>query len=430
MLSIRKGMALVLAGTLLVAAGCGGGSKTQEQKPAEAPKQEAAKAPVKIQFWHGMADDSAHGKVLASLVKEFNDTHKDIVVEATYQGSYADLEKKLVGALQANTPPQVVQATDSMLVKLVDQKAVQALDSYVPANEKADYPAGLLAAQTFKEGNESKLYGLPFNKSMIILVYNKAVVKTPPKNWEEFKKISQEVSIKDKRWGTAFNADVYYFGTHYAQTGGAWMDKDETKVLFNGPEGVQALSLIVDMVKNGSAIQVQPKTYQSDYFNDGRAAMIATTSASLAYLKPANGDPFGVAPLYAGPANDSVPLSGANVVMISGLKKEEADAAAKFMLWLTGKEATLKWAMGKTGYMPVRKSAVETQEWKNFVKDNPEYEVLGSSINKGVVQPNNKKWADIQKLLTTAVEKAVLGTDPKAALDEAAQKANELLSKK
>ncbi|MFZ5814085.1 MAG: ABC transporter substrate-binding protein [Bacillota bacterium] len=428
MLSIRKGLALILAATMLVVAGCGGSStgKTEEQKPAEAPKAEAKKDPVKIQFWHGMADDSAHGKVLAQLIKEFNESQKDVIVEATYQGSYGDLEKKLFAALQANTPPHVVQNTDSMLIKLVDEKAVQAIDSYVPASERADYGKGLLDAQTFGD----KLYALPFNKSMIVLIYDKTLVKNPPKNWEEFKSLAKELTIKDKRYGTAIEANVYTFGTHFAMTNGQWMNKERTQVLFNSPEGVEALTYIVDMIKEGIAIQLKPKEYQSNYFNEGRAAMIATTSASFAYIKPASGNEWGVAPLYSHKAN-GVPLSGANVAMVSGLKKEEADAAAKFMLWLTGKDATLKWAMGKTGYMPVRKSAVATAEWKSFIKENPIYGVFGEQMDRGVTQPNHPKWAAIQKEITTAVEKAILGqADPKTALDEAAKKANDILAGK
>ena len=109
MLSIRKGLAFVLAATMLVAAGCGGAKKTEDPKPAEAPKQEVKKDPVKIQFWHGMGPDSAHGKVLASMIEKYNASQTEVIVEPTYQGSYGDLEKKLFAALQANPPPLVVQ---------------------------------------------------------------------------------------------------------------------------------------------------------------------------------------------------------------------------------------------------------------------------------------------------------------------------------
>lgn len=425
MLSIRKGLAFVLAASMLVAVGCGG-TKTEEKKDGAqsgTQTQAAPKDPVKIEFWHGMADDSAHGKVTKQLVDEFNNTHKDIVVTASYQGSYADLEKKVTSALQAGNAPAVVQNTDTMLSSLVQGKAVIALDGMI--KDQSDIPAGLLAAQTI----DGKLYAVPYNKSAIVLIYNKNLVKNPPKTWDEFKKVAKEVTVKDKVYGTAFSADVYYFGTHFGQTGGQWIK--DGKATFNGPEGQQALQLIVDMAKDGTAIQLKPKEYQSDYFNQGRAAMIATTSASYAYMKPVDGSPWGVAPLYAGPKGEAVPLSGANLSITAGLKKDQQDAAVTFINWMIAKEQTLKWAMGKTGYGPVRKSAIESAEWKAFVKDNPEYGVLGDALTKGVVQPSNTQWANIQKEITTAVETALLGkASVKDALDQAAAKANELLAKK
>ncbi|HLN63190.1 MAG TPA: extracellular solute-binding protein, partial [Symbiobacteriaceae bacterium] len=282
MLSIRKGLGLALATAMLVA-GCGGTAKetpstTQSNTPA------APAAPVKIQFWHGMADDSAHGKVLKSLVDEFNSTHKDVVVEATYQGSYGDLEKKLTAAIAANTPPQVVQNTDSMLTNLVRSKAVQPLDSLVDKNELNDYIPALLKATTW----DGKLMALPFNKSAIVLIYNKKLVKTPPTTWEEFAKVAKEVTVKDKLWGTVWEPMVYDFGTQFAQAGGQWLTADG-KANFNSEAGVTAMKYMTDMIKEGSAIQLKPKEYKSNYFNEGRVAMIGSTSASYAYIKPADG---------------------------------------------------------------------------------------------------------------------------------------------
>ncbi|HWI53813.1 MAG TPA: ABC transporter substrate-binding protein [Symbiobacteriaceae bacterium] len=424
MLSFRKGLAFVLAAAMLAAVGCSG-AKKEEPSTTPAPAPVAPKDPVKLAFWHGMADDSAHGKVMKSLIEEFNSTQKEVIVEATYQGSYSQLEQKLTSALQAGTAPQVVQNTDSMLSNLVNGKVVTALDGLIPATEISDFPASLLAAQKI----DGKLYALPFNKSAIVMIYYPEYVANPPKNWDEFKAAAKAATVEGKRYGTAFNADVYYFGTHFGQTGGQWLK--DGKAAFQGPEGQQALQLIVDMVKNGSAIQLKAGEYQSDFFNQGRAAMIATTSASFAYIKPVDGKPFKVAPLYAGPKGEAVPLSGANLSVIAGLKKEQQDAAIKFITWMTNKETTLKWAMGKTGYGPVRKSALTDDRWKNFVKDNPEYGVLGDALTKGVVQPSNSQWGNVQKQITAAVEAALLGkADVKTALEDAAKKADEALAKK
>ncbi|HEY3364635.1 MAG TPA: ABC transporter substrate-binding protein [Symbiobacteriaceae bacterium] len=422
MLSIRKGLALVLAATLLVLVGCSG-TKTDEKKVVT---PEAPKPAVKITIWHGMGADSAHGKVATQLIKEFNDSQKEVIVEEVYQGSYSDLETKLTAAIAAQTPPTIAQNNDTMLTNLVKAKAVQPLDSLVPAAEKADYPPALLAATTF----DGKLYALPFNKSAVVLIYDKTLVPNPPKDWDEFHKVAKQVTVPGQIYGTAFPADIYYFGQHLAGNGNGWLTADG-KAAFNSPEGVAALQFIVDMAKDGSAIQLKPKEYQSSYFNEGRAAMIATTSASFAYIIPANKHPWGVAPLYAGPKGAGVPLSGANVSIMNGIKPEETQAAAKFILWLTGKEATLKWAMGKTGYGPVRISATKDPRWTEFTKANPEYQVLADALVNGKIQVNDPNWGKVQKEITTAVESALLGkTTAKQALDEAAAKANDILGKK
>lgn len=416
---LQKGMALTLALSIAVLAGCGGTKKT-ETPATSAPE---TKAPVEIAFWHGMDPKSAHGATLEKLVEEFNTTHKDVVVKPTFQGSYADLETKLTSALAAKQPPAVVQNTDSMLTKLVTANTVEALE--IPAADKSDYAPALLKATTYGD----KLYAVPFNKSAVIMIYNKALVPNPPKTWAEFDQVAKSLT-KEGKYGTAFSADVYYFGQHMNQAGGEYLSADGKTAAFNSEAGVTALNYIANQVKEGFATQLKPKEYQSDYFNQGRAAMVLTTSASFAFMKPVDGSAWGAAPMPAGPKNAAVPLSGANVSIVKGLKAEEKAAAQSFILWLTGKEGTLKWATAKTGYMPVRKSALETAEWKDFVKANPEYAAFSTAVEQGTVQPNIPNWQSIQNEITTAVQKVFLGqADAKTALDEAAAKANEILAK-
>jgi ABC-type glycerol-3-phosphate transport system substrate-binding protein len=420
MRSISKGFALLLAAAITLS-GCGKKEETQ------APDAQAKAGPVKIKFWHSMDPKSAHGQVLAQIIAEFNQKYKDeVIVEDQATPSYTDLEQKITTALSGGgETPAIVQATDSMLVGLVQSKAVMDITSMVPADELKDYPESLLKAVRF----DGKLMGLPFNKSMLVLIYDKNLVKEPPKTWEEFKQLAKQLTEPNKRYGTALDPDVYGFGPFYAQAGGDWLSPDG-KPTFHQEAGVTALSFMVDLIKEGAAIQRKPKEYLSNYFNEGRAAMIMTTSASFAFIKPANNSPWGVAPLFKGPKSDAVPFSGANLAILRTAKPDEAQAAMKFILYATGKEGTLKWATGKTGYMPVRRSALSDERWTKFVQENPDYAVFTQSFDRGVSQPNHPAWAKVQKEITSAVELALLGqTDPKSALEAAAKKAEEILKK-
>jgi len=417
MLSIRKGLALLLLMTLAFAAGCGG--KKEETAPA------APKDPVKITFWHGMGLESSHGKATMALVDKFNASHKDIIVEASYQGSYGDLDKKITSAITAGTPPTIFQGTDAMMATYVKNKTLVELDKLIPANDLKDFPKALLDSLKF----DGKQYALPYNKSVVLLIYDPDVVKTAPKTWADLWKTAQEVSIKDKRWGLAYEPNAYMFGNLYAQTGGAWLK--DGKAAFAGAEGVEVLKQITEATKNGSAITTQPKTYATDYYNDGRASMIVTTSASLAYIKPTDANrKWATAMLPAGPKNDSVSIAGANLAIVQGAKEAEVKAAATFLTWLTGKDQNLEFATAKTGYGPLRKSAMTDPKWAAFVKENPAYDVVGKSMEKGNFMPSDARWPSVLNEITSAMEQVRLGkAEPKAALEAAAKKADELLSK-
>jgi len=414
MFRVRKGLSLTLALLIGLLVGCGGKTTASGEK-------------VTINFWHAMSYESAHGKTLQSLVQKYNASQDKVFVKEEYMGSYGDLGTKITAAVAAKTPPAVVQVTDSLLSTLVRSEALLDLTKKISNSDRNDYPASLFEPLTF----DNKIYGLPFNKALIVLIYDKQAVPNPPTTWAEFEQVSKAVTIPGQRTGTAFEANAFYFGTFFVQAGGEWTNKDRTQALFNSDAGVKALELIVKMNSEGTATQLKPREYQSNYFNEGRAAMIATTSASFAFINPANKNEWGVAQLYKGPTNDKTGVSGANVAILQSAKPEEQEAAMKFMLWLTGKTGTLEWATAKTGYMPVRKSAVETKEWKDFVRANPEYEVLGLSMEKGTTHPNHVQWGSVQNLITTAVEEALLKrATPKEALDKAAKAATELLNKK
>ncbi len=425
MISIRKGLALVLAAALVIIAGCTGSGTGGQDTPDKGAG--GGEDPVTITFWHAMNEDSAHGKVLAQLVKDFNAAHDHIQVKAQYQGSYGDLEKKVAAALAARTAPTVVQNTDSMLTRLVASDAVQPLNDLIPREELNDYIPALLKATTYGD----RLMALPFNKSAVVLIYDKTLVSDPPETWEEFAQLAKALTVPGERYGTALEANVYEFGSHFAQAGGEWLANN--KPAFHNEAGVEALTFITDLIRNGYAVQLKPKEYKSNYFSEGRAAMIAATSASYAYIKPKSGNPWGVAPLYAGPAGKATPLSGANVSIIAedkGVTPAQTRAAAEFIIWLTNKENTLRWGMGKTGYGPVRLSAIEDAEWKAFARENPEYGVLAEVLPHGVVQPTHPKWKAVQNEITSAVQAAFLGeASPEDALKAAAAKAEGILNK-
>jgi multiple sugar transport system substrate-binding protein len=73
----------------------------------------------------------------------------------------------------------------------------------------------------------------------------------------------------------------------------------------------------------------------------------------------------------------------------------EKEAAWKFMKFLVDPKVTTFWSM-KTGYLPVRKSALETSEWKTFIKLDPKAALPVQSIKYGYSDPKPATWNEIR----------------------------------
>ena len=74
-LKARVAARLALCCCLVFLATCGGGEEDS--------------GVVKVTFWHGMGGPL--GKVLTSLIDEFNETHPDIEIESVSMGRYTAL---------------------------------------------------------------------------------------------------------------------------------------------------------------------------------------------------------------------------------------------------------------------------------------------------------------------------------------------------
>ena len=94
---------------------------------------------------------------------------------------------------------------------------------------------------------------------------------------------------------------------------------------------------------------------------------MASTGGLTRFLRDANFE-FGTAFLPEGPTGFGCPTGGAGMAVMAASEKQEA--AFKFVAFGSTPENTAWWSQ-QTGYMPVRKSAVELPELKDFFDKNP-----------------------------------------------------------
>lgn len=379
---------------------------------------------VEVTFWHAMTGD--HQKTLQALANQFMADHPDIQITLAYQGGYGDLSTKLLSAVAAKNPPVMAQMYEDWTMKFLEAGALISLGDYIPYNIIADLPQSLIESNTYIVDGRPVMLTVPFNKSAMVLFYNTDLVKKPPATWDELLGMAKDLTVDKNGDGTP---DQYGFGIRpytefyiefFHQNGGRIFNDDMTKCLINSDAGVAAMDYLLKL-KQYSLYQT---SYLSGPFGDGKVAMYIGSSAGIPFVASASKGKHGwmTADLSVGPVNGESIIQGTNIGVFSlGTTAEQRQAAIEFIKYLVSKEATIQWAEG-TGYLPVLKSAAQSDEWQSYVKDHPERKATTDMMLKGFVYPHQANMYNIRSVIETAFEKVMLGkATSKDALDEAAQ---------
>ncbi len=368
-------------------------------------------AKVKITFWHAMR--GGHERALKAIVEKFEALHPDIEVEAVSMGNYGTLVQKLLAAAQAGSLPTIAQAYSNWTAKLIHAGVVQELNSFVNDPEigftKEEWED---IWKPFRDNCMwgDKIYALPFNKSLYILFVNTDALmlagvdipKTIPQLVEAAKALTEDVDGDGKidQYGFGFRTNVDTFQIFLTLNGGSILKKVGDKWVPNldTPEVRETLKLLYDMYHKDKIAYVQGG-YLSGPFGDGRVAMYIGSIAGKPYVERASQGKheWTWAPVPEWKTKH-VPFAGTDVIMFNTASEEQKKAAWLFMKFLVSPEMTAYWAK-ETGYVPVRKSALETKTWKEYVATTPDAEIPLSQIPNGVFDPQIGVWYEIRTVV-------------------------------
>ena len=149
--------------------------------------------------------------------------------------------------------------------------------------------------------------------------------------------------------------------------------------------------------------------------------MIEGSTVTSAYIRGKYDFELGIAPIPTHKKKACI-ISGTNIVTFAKAPKDQQDAAWVFIKWFTSPEITAEWA-ARTGYVPVRQSAFDTETMKAHFAEVPDMEAVYKQLEYAYYEPSIGVWYAGRKYLEqNAIQSALKGnTDPKTALDKAAQ---------
>ncbi|MCG5218523.1 ABC transporter substrate-binding protein [Streptosporangium sp. KLBMP 9127] len=423
------GLGLGAGGALVLSAcgGGGGGPKAGATAPATAAPTSYTGPDVSLSFWNGFT--GGDGPVMKKLIDRFIGEHPNIKVAMNVY-KWEDYYKKVPAAVSAGQGPDLgIMHVDSVATNAA-RGVVLPLDDLAKSLSltEADFSPPVWQAGVFKESR----YAIPLDVHPLGMFYNKTVMKKadldpekPPQTAEEY--MSALAALKkagiEGHWATPFAfTGTFQFQSLMYQFGGQMFTDDAMAVKFAEEPGVQALTWLVDLVKQGYS----PKNVAQDAdfiaLQNGRAAFNWNGIWCINTLNEIDELEWGVAPLPQIGAKRAA-WAGSHQFVVFKQRTDDPNklAAAKvFINWIS--QQSLEWAKG--GQVPARKVIRDGAEFKAL----KEQAAIGSQIDDLFFAPSVPGIQDPGPILDAAVNQAILlRKAPKEALAEAAAKADKIL---
>jgi len=399
--------------------------------------------PTEVSFYYPVAVGGPITKIIDGLAADFEKENPGIKLKPIYSGSYQDSITKALTAVKSGEPPVASILLSTDMFTLIDEDAIQPFDELVKTPEdkawlKSFYPAFMENSQT-----GGKTWGIPFQRSTIVLYYNKEMFKEagldpnrPPATWKEMTEYAQKLTKRDAsgkvtQWGVQIPSSgfpYWLFQGLAIQNGGILMNSAGTQTFYDKPEVIAALQYWVDLVNK---YKVHPEgivewgTTPKDFF-EKKVAMVWTTTGNLTNFKTNAKMDFGVAMLPAGKQRGS-PTGGGNFYLFKKSTPAQRDAAFKFIKWVTTPQRAAQWGID-TGYVAVRADAWETPAMKQYVAGFPPAAVARDQLPYAKAELSTHDNQRVTKALNDGLQAALTGTKtPEQAMKDAQVQSERIL---
>ncbi len=203
----------------------------------------------------------------------------------------------------------------------------------VPENQfkDADYAPGAVAAVTYS----GQRFGVPFDLDTYTLVYNKALVPTPPKTMESLVTTAAKFpNTKGQNFGFLFDPTNLYFAYAYIRAAGGYIFKqtgnqvDTSSIGLANPGSVAAYTFFQSLVQK----KIIPSDIQSSanagvvqgLFQKGQLGMWIDGDWDIIANGKALGKNFGTAPLPTLNGQTPHPFAGVQVGFVSAFSQHQA----------------------------------------------------------------------------------------------------------
>jgi sn-glycerol 3-phosphate transport system substrate-binding protein len=402
-----------------------------------------AGAAVDLKFFYPVSVSGPLAKVMDGMVADFNRLQPGIHVTPVFAGGYFETMAKTQTSVQGGSPPDVAVLLSTDLFTLLDMNAIIPLDPFVGQAGGERFRNDFFEAFWLNSRIGKTIYSIPFQRSTIVLYYNKDAFQKagldparPPKNWTELGQDAQKLTARDAsgnitRWGVGIPTTgftYWLFQGFVAEAGGKLANQEGTEVYYNTPQARRALGYWFTL----QDMKVEPPNV-TDWgtlpteFVAGKFAMIYHSTGSLTFVQSNAQFPFGTAFMPAD-KQYGTPTGGGNLYIFKNIPPERQKAAWEFVQWMTAPQQAARWSEA-TGYVAVRRSAFNIKLFQEYTAKFPAALTARDQLQYAQPELSTHNGGEVQKILSDNLQAALTrAKTPDQALQAAQQQADQILS--
>jgi sn-glycerol 3-phosphate transport system substrate-binding protein len=401
------------------------------------------RAATEISFYYPIAVGGPITKIIDGYAADFQKENPGISVRPIYAGTYQETIVKALIANKSGNPPVTCILLSTDMFSLIDEDAIVPFDELARSDAEKAWMGKFFPAFMENSRTGGKTWGIPFQRSTIVLYWNKDAFKEagldpekPPANWQEETAFAQKLTKRDSagnatQWGMQIPSSGFPYWLFQAlttQNDVILMNEAGDRTFFDKPAVVEALQRWVDLGRKDKVMApgvVEWGTTPKDFF-ERKTAMMWTTTGNLTNVRNNAKFPFGVAMLPAGKRRGT-PTGGGNFYIFKKASKAQQEAAVKFAAWMTSPERAAQWGID-TGYVAVRPDAWDTTVMKQYVAGFPAAAVARDQLQYAVAELSTHDNQRVTKALNDGLQAALTGTKkPEQAMRDAQAEAERLL---
>ena len=395
---------------------------------------------ARITFWYQHSGD--RDKAMQGMLDEFNRTNPwKITVRGEYAGPYDQIYNKMVAALAAGRPPELVVAYQNQAATYGD--ALVDLNPYVHdpkwgiGADLGDFFAGFINQDVSAQLGGKRL-GFPPNRSIEVMYYDESMLKragisAPPRTWDEFAADCSRVTQGDSYGYALDSLDASHIFAFVISRGGRFTTPDGKGYALDSPQMKDAMLFMRRLVAGGWARKIAKKFDDQSEFGNAKSAFTMGSTSGLTFYASAvkagsNGAfAWNIAPIpqssVSGPP--AIDLYGASVSVPKTTAQKQL-AAWLVIRWFSEPKQQAAWTH-VSRYFPVRKAAEPLI--RDILVSDPRFAVAWELLKKADLhsEPPFAGYDLVRDAISAAYNRVLDGADADSTLKDLQAQAQKIL---